>query len=652
MKRLNGWDDETLLTEDIKFFFNMVKNNPQDMISEQINIDEGKPSPRFGRKSFKNRRSQLKRLSSIERTNKKKRSPIPQGRKSRSRKPKYLEVEDIKMKPIRKKTPVRNSDRAVVKRFPRNTKKSKKNQGMGERRNPPQASKSPSRPPLVQQLNNNQYPRTPKKQKRWEQLYNMANSKAKNKSKTPRKHVQLSKEKDKYYKPKAVRTPRNRSSNRKSKENSQKRERVRPFHLRIIPKSPRISKRSASKRRPSSSYKYSGKPLERSTQKKQTTLFNEYENGNYIQEKVKFSNSNSKVGQFSQIDQSWKERTLKRSRLFMTSQQSISSINTNTNNLTNISSMAMMGLCFEGAANETEDTNHTSYVKYKSSSTNDSLQDASESEFQKRSPRLHEIRKIQKLSKKMSLESKSMQSSQNWSIPSLQIAQSKIERQSKLFHVPTKQSTNHSINKELTLDYMSTYNTDRPHEKSPVRHKHPLESSIGDSSIYTNFHQTDQNIPEMSFEQVQSFSKDGREIEREIEAERLDIVKMLEDVIRNTTPGTNDNEFNSAEAIFKKYKTIDPHIQSIESVEAGSFAFSGKYPVEYKAVDVETLPRRESVETNKLPQFGGNPAYFNFPQNGNNQFMSFKDLHISPPGKKNSIIPPLKGKLSNNFILV
>lgn len=77
MKRLNGWDDETLLTEDIKFFFNMVKNNPQDMISEQINIDEGKPSPRFGRKSFKNRRSQLKRLSSIERTSKKKRSPRP-----------------------------------------------------------------------------------------------------------------------------------------------------------------------------------------------------------------------------------------------------------------------------------------------------------------------------------------------------------------------------------------------------------------------------------------------------------------------------------------------------------------------------------------------------------------------------------------------
>jgi hypothetical protein len=158
----------------------------------------------------------------------------------------------------------------------------------------------------------------------------------------------------------------------------------------MVPKSPSVRKGSISKRK-NSGYKY-GTSQERSTKKKQRNYYDEHENGNYIQEDVKFSNSSCK---FSQIDETWKERTLKRSRLFMDSQQSISSINTNANNLTNLSSMAMMHLCMDRGP-DTE-TTHNSYVKYKSSSTNNSSPEKVvplKDQFSKRSPRLHEIRKI------------------------------------------------------------------------------------------------------------------------------------------------------------------------------------------------------------------------------------------------------------------
>lgn len=63
---------------------------------------------------------------------------------------------------------------------------------------------------------------------------------------------------------------------------------------------------------------------------------------------LEFKESNKKKGDESS---GWRESTLKRNRLFMDSQNSISSINDSglTNNLTNLSSMA--GLQFERSEN-------------------------------------------------------------------------------------------------------------------------------------------------------------------------------------------------------------------------------------------------------------------------------------------------------------
>ena len=201
----------------------------------------------------------------------------------------------------RKKTPVRNSDRAVVKRPARSVR----NQN-GERRRPPKASKSPIRPTLVLENSRFENPKTPKKLKRWEKLYNMANSKSKEtskmRSKTPRKHVELSKEKDKYHYPRTVRTPRGGKKSAKScaysRENSS--EQIRPFHMAVPPKSPNMKKRHLRSKRKSSGFKYDINK-DRSTKKKSHSKKGKFrdlfKHGTYEctnTDDVMFRNSNSK----------------------------------------------------------------------------------------------------------------------------------------------------------------------------------------------------------------------------------------------------------------------------------------------------------------------------------------------------------------------
>jgi hypothetical protein len=297
MKKMEEPGGGSLLSEDIKFFFNMVKSKPEDEELESLDIKNGKPSPRFGKKSLAKRRRDLREGKSKSRAPPKSRLSKSRTRTGKRKDGSVLNRNQLKeaRKP-RRKTPIRNSDRAVVKKRGRKNSiiGNGRNGDKGERKKIPQASKSPSRPPLSHKCDNYETisaPKTPKKVKRWEMLYNMANSKSKAvKSKTPRKHVQLSKEKDRYHAPRSIRTPRTHTA--QSRENS--REKVKPFHLRMVPKSPSVRKKSKNKRK-DSGFTYE-RNRDKSTKKKRRkkNKFNDlfqhgtYHNDSGVEEETQF----------------------------------------------------------------------------------------------------------------------------------------------------------------------------------------------------------------------------------------------------------------------------------------------------------------------------------------------------------------------------
>lgn len=144
-------------------------------------MKNGKPSPRFGKKSMARRKKSLRNGNGVSK-GRKAGSHQSRTRQSKSKQYRLRQEEEAKLElqRARKKTPVRNSDRAVVKRPNRRFSKGR-NSNTRERKHAPKASKSPLRPPLAQKVNNQQQMnlKTPKKAKRWEMLYNMANSKSK-----------------------------------------------------------------------------------------------------------------------------------------------------------------------------------------------------------------------------------------------------------------------------------------------------------------------------------------------------------------------------------------------------------------------------------------------------------------------------------------
>lgn len=56
----NAGEGGSLLSEDIKFFFNMVKTKPENEELQSMDVKNGKPSPRFGKKSMARRKKSLK----------------------------------------------------------------------------------------------------------------------------------------------------------------------------------------------------------------------------------------------------------------------------------------------------------------------------------------------------------------------------------------------------------------------------------------------------------------------------------------------------------------------------------------------------------------------------------------------------------------
>ncbi len=297
----------------------------------------------------------------------------------------------------------------------------------------------------------------------------------------------------------------------------------------------------------------------RSTKKKSksrlNTMFKTSTDEQIEPERIIFKNSNSKQDKFKKNDDSWKERTLKRNKLFTDSQNSISSINDSnqSHNNTNISSMALLNLDkdlenLKSTLGISEYNQHNSYVKYQSINSTDICQ--------KHSPRLHEVRKISKMSKN------SQQFANHDYQDTINSNKSLASQESKhwlWFHDKKKQSIGENTTKDHTIDDSINYNTDKPHDKSPVRTKHPFEEPLlGDP--FSKLKKL------MSVEQQQNKPAQNKELTQgvtwqEIEAERLEIVKMLEGVIQDKTTSDNisSTEFMSAEQIFKKYGKQNTH---------------------------------------------------------------------------------------------
>ena len=160
-----------LLTDDIKFFFNLVKAQPPNQVIDGLEIKDGRPSPRFGKplkrdatpKSNRRSVSQKARSRMGSQIGRKKRG-IRESRKSwkygKERTRSRGRVEEKEEKELkRKKIPVKNSDRCIVKPL--------RKRGVSKGR------RSISRPKEREEMK--------RPMKRWEMLYQMAHNDGKEK---------------------------------------------------------------------------------------------------------------------------------------------------------------------------------------------------------------------------------------------------------------------------------------------------------------------------------------------------------------------------------------------------------------------------------------------------------------------------------------
>lgn len=147
----------SLISDDIKFFFNLVKSKPKDKVIKGVCLKDGRPSPRFGGNGRPYQKQS--RSKSITGAGSKKRRKIAESslEKKKDRPPFEHKLSFNKS---RKRSPFKKSERVVVPRKKENRVKGGFKEG--RRKSIPRGKSTRPKSPM----------------KRWERLYNMANEKA------------------------------------------------------------------------------------------------------------------------------------------------------------------------------------------------------------------------------------------------------------------------------------------------------------------------------------------------------------------------------------------------------------------------------------------------------------------------------------------
>lgn len=478
----------SLISDDIKFFFNLVKSKPKDKVIKGVFVKDGRPSPRFGGYSRppvagKSRSRSIRGISQPKRRRKDK-AHLRDNDSSSLETRVIFEKSSSKVKPGK-------SQRNVKRRWKKDNVRKQAKKKISS------VSRAKSRP------------KSP--MKRWEQLYNMANEKSKQ-----------------------------RVNENEDVENNRKLANT-PIRL-----SDRVFGNGENK-------------AFESTQKKERKYPAILDNQQSPSKKLK------------------NQRNLLRSRRLLDSEEMERKKQRDNMCLQNISKIekeyqSNIGYC------ESSDSSFEENPKTKKLTPLINPMSRRSSEFLLDS----------KQANNYNLKMPSTDSDQQQTMDYLELMKSRKSKKKPFEPFYPHNGTNESTS---DISNLENYLTDRPNHKSPIRQKrdeHPLvalgevekanesddEGEQGRTNTERLMHQSIRNLDEESFSRDQTGKRlidgmldmdcdnsqilnacasEGNNTWKEIEEERMQVVQMLEGMMRS---GTEDVDYSSTENIFKQYETF------------------------------------------------------------------------------------------------